>query len=368
MKIKIAVKELTRVLDQVLGVIPSKVTIPVFSYFKIEISGATGIASGTDLGMSIITTFKIEESDQPSGSMLLPAKLTQNFVSRLKTDSVTLSTDGASVRLRAGKGFDALIPGIPSEQFPVIESAPPGKFVLNLASLKKLIEQVESAAPSKESRFAIPVIQLESNETRLRAVATDGFRIGIADAAGNNGVFELQLPKTVLSNLKALKGDTVKFSESETNLFFVAEGTHLLVRKSPAKFPAYKRAIEGVYTTEAVLTVDSLKACVDQITPALDPDPHVSRGAYVSTTGEEIEIVVATKISSASDSVAAKITGEPAQAKLNPDFIGDFLGQATGDVKVEFLNARRPVRFSNGDNYQHFIMPVVDVAPEEAAK
>src|SRR6266699_3449252 len=53
--------------------------------------------------------------------------------------------------------------------------------VVNAHSLKTVIDQVSKVVPKRVGKYAIPAVKLESNGARLRAVASDGFRIAISE-------------------------------------------------------------------------------------------------------------------------------------------------------------------------------------------
>jgi DNA polymerase III sliding clamp (beta) subunit (PCNA family) len=202
----------------------------------------------------------------------------------------------------------------------------PEVFVVGKHSLKRLLDRVKDAVPSKAGRRSISAVKFESDGTRLRAVASDGFRIAIAE-----------VPITGLM-----------------------------------KFPSYEKAIARTdFKTELKFSAHSLRAALFQLKPALDRlNPKIA----VEVVGSEVRI-------SAGDAetvlVGAKISGENNKVALNPHFVSDFLSQVTDkpfscgyrialaeEVTMQIVDETTPVRLSNGPEYVHLVCPLLPEVPK----
>lgn len=358
MKIKIAVDQLSDVLKNASGVVQGKVTIEVLKYIKIVISGAKATAYASDLGMSIIQTFPILGlTDAPAGvaSFLLPVHKMQEILAALASQKeLNFDVTEKSVKVHVNKTWVKL-PMLPVDQFPEVEAAAATKFTIKLGTLKRLIRRVEVAVPSKESKFVSPIIHVEGTDALLRAVATDGFRIVVADAPGV-GALDVNIPKSALPLLKDLQGEDVAFSETETKYFFVTEKATLLIQKSVAKFPPYQRAMSIVFTTESKVPSPDLKGSIDVVKTVVDSsDPRV-----VIQTAENGLVFSASSVDGeAEDYLGVILTGSPARVTLNPNFILDYLAQTEGQATVlQFSGERGPVLLSTDATYRCFIMPI----------
>jgi DNA polymerase-3 subunit beta len=268
--------------------------------------------------------------------------------------------------MTSGK-FKAKMPTLPVADFPSIESRPGTKFTIKSGVLKHLIRRVEVAVPSKEGKFSIPVIHFEGTAELLRAVATDGFRIAVSDAPPV-GVFVLDLPKTALPVLKEFRGEEIQFSETETRFFFATDKEILQVQKSVAKFPAYQRALNSVFTASAPAPSNDFSntlALLDPLTDTTDPRTlmQIGNGAITLST---------TSVEGDGEEVLDAITeGNAFQATLNPKYIQDFLGQAEGQaVKIQGSTEKAPVLFSREDMhgpYRYYLMPIQPKSAEKKA-
>lgn len=373
MKIDIAVKDLAAILKKALGVVQTKVTIPVFSYVKFEVSGSVATITASDLGMTIIQQVVIAGSG--SGSFLLPAKKTQDFLDNLVgRDTVSIDAEGNTITLKSGKSRTKLAT-IPVAEFPIPEVKPVTAFSIKLSTLRLLIRKAEIAVPAKEGRYAQPVIQFESNGARLRAVATDGFRIDHYDATYTLPEFKILLVKDVFPLIKELTGEDidVEFAETETNLFLSTGKEKLLMRKSPAKFPGYEGAISRTtYVTSVAVPVGALKTAfsIARTTAGEGDDAAV----YIIVKEGVLSIYSTNAGGEESEDFpdGAVITGDTKnyKIKINPAFVLDFLGQA--DVAVTFWLAddKSLVKFypTNETNFLYYTMPMHDAAKTEEKK
>lgn len=367
MKIDVQASELAKKIQRALGVVQSKVTIPVLAFVKVEVLSVNEAKiSGSDLGMSMIQTVDITLKSEQAGTLLLPAKKISEIIANVPSNAVvSIDDEGGVLNIKAGK-YKGKIPTVAANLFPAIEARPETQFVINKAALKSVIEKVEVAAPTKAGRHSVASILLESNATTLRAVASDGFRIAIADQAGaGGGEFSIQLPKTLLGVLKEIPGVGVQFSESETNFFFLGEKEQILIRKPTTKFPAYQKALGMVgFVTTAEIPVPMFKqaiAVVNPVTDSKNPSVFLTFGG-----GAEMTVSSASTEGEAEDTVDIKFQGQPNKVKLNQNFILDFLNQAEGSATVQVINETSLVKLTNGEGFTYLVMPLLPEVKEAA--
>ena len=97
--------------------------------------------------------------------------------------SVTLSTEGERVVVRAGRSRFTLST-LPAAEFPVVEeinaaqtlSLPQGEF-------RRLIDKTHFSMAQQDVRYYLNGLLLETQESVLRAVATDGHRLALCEIA-----------------------------------------------------------------------------------------------------------------------------------------------------------------------------------------
>lgn len=370
MIIEVKVSEFKKKVARSLGVVQAKAIIPALSRVKLEVDGkGHAVMSASDLASSVIQSTDVTLKSTEPGTILLPAKMVDHMVGHLKGDApLTISTEGNTIHLKAGN-FKGKLAGLSVDQFPLIEAQPPIKYTLNREALVGVISKVEAAAPTKAGRHSVTSIQIESNATGLRAVASDGFRIAIADAPGaGGGEFTIQLPKSVLGLIKDIPNvnGVVSLAESETNFFFVAGDEQVLVRKPMTKFPPYQKALAlANFKTSFKASVDDFKYVLEGVSATVDGKvPAVVLNAdgtnvFLHATNEESNY--------SEETLITPVAGPAVTTKINPAFFNDFLGQAAGEVTVELIDTRSLIRLSNGANYRYLVMPLLPDTPKEQA-
>lgn len=333
-------------------------------YLKIDVDGSTARASGSAPGMSIIRSFRLQAAC-PISSICLPSKLTYDILKAIRNDTVTIERlpDANVVMLKSGR-FEAALPTIPNKdfEFPNIDEKPETRAVLDTAHLKTLISRVADVAPKKEGRFGLNQIQLESNGTSLRAVATDSARMVIADAPfAGNGIFTVFLQADASGAYRYITEitcGTVELFESSAAYFFKTAAEQLVVLKPSVKFPDYQKAISKASFT-ASLTVDStaLSSGIKRMLPVVDEDYPIT---LIEIRADELRLTTHSGHGRATVSVAIKLTGdhEHFNIHMNLEYVLDFLSQVEGEITLQFKDENSLVRLSSGDAYQHFIMPM----------
>jgi DNA polymerase III sliding clamp (beta) subunit (PCNA family) len=227
-----------------------------------------------------------------------------------------------------------------------------------------VITRVESACPEKCGRTTVSAIRIESDRKRLRAVATDDRRIAIADASGDWGVFTMLLPKHFLPLIKRRAGATVQFAESEASYFFRTDSVLLQSRKLPAAFPNYRKITDNVdpfLKSSVRVSSADLKSAIINILSILSTDDRKLADTTYAVRGQSL-LVSVNGSSMARGSVPVSAEGSEIAIRINSRFILDFLAQVDGEVTVQFSDEDNVVKLSKGDNFHHFVRPLLSEA------
>lgn len=366
MKIKANVGELLKKVQRAQMVIASKITIPVLSYLKLDVTQAlSGTLVASDLGASIVQTVPLELHSDP-GVLMLPARELGALLAGFKQDSdVILETDPTAqiIHIKNAK-FKGKLTTVAAATFPQLDPWPGAALVnFNAEALKRVTTRAEWAAPSKGGRVGEPSVLVESIGELLRAVATDGFRIVVSEVKGAGvGNHKWQFPKASINLLKDVPGTVISFAVSDNNYFFQGEGELLMVRKPSTVFPNWERALSQQYLTGAKVNVEALKEVITRV--QVFADEHSS--AILEVAGNELIVTLTNPATGEGvDRLDIELTDKvaPNKVRLNPKFLGEFLGNIEGAVLAEFSTERSLMRFTNDKaDYTYLLMPTA--APE----
>jgi DNA polymerase III sliding clamp (beta) subunit (PCNA family) len=360
MKITVRVNEFKRILEEARFVVPQKTNLPELAHVKVDVNAdKTATLCGCDLAKSLLQSFEVVEGD--AGTFLLPLKGARDLLQRHVGGTATIEADDQNVVITVG-AFTKRLRTKPAKHFPSIEVMPEDRHVISLKFLKRLIAQADTACPKKPFKQCVASVRLDSDGKKLRAIASDNYRIAIAEAhAGDCGEFEFQIPKTAIPLLERREGTKVEVGASATNLFFQTESAVLRFGKPVTKFPPVQKVLGLEKESEFIGTIkvasEALRLAVLRLNGTWDTKTP-------AVTFEARAGVLRMLTESGSASLEVETGGEPCTFKINPNMVLSCLSQMEGEVTVEYMNAQSLVRLSSG-NYRHLIVPL---KPEEPAK
>jgi DNA polymerase-3 subunit beta len=163
-------------LQKVIGVIPSKTSIPILSNILIELNETILKITGTDLEISISTEITVQPVE--SGALTIPAKLIVDIVRELPDIPIEINSDEKdNLTLKTEKGVYRLS-GENRDEFPnIIVDENEGEVVVNSKQLSRMINKTIFAVTTDELRTTLMGVYFQIFEHELRLVATDGHRL-----------------------------------------------------------------------------------------------------------------------------------------------------------------------------------------------
>jgi len=182
MKLTATREDLLAPLQSVIGVVERRQTMPVLANVLLSARDNRLAITGTDLEVELVAATKVG-LDQPGDITVPGRKLVDIFRALPDGVNVTLSTEGERVIVRAGRSRFTLST-LPAAEFPVVEeinasqtlSLPQGEF-------RRLIDKTHFSMAQQDVRYYLNGLLLETQESALRAVATDGHRLALCEMA-----------------------------------------------------------------------------------------------------------------------------------------------------------------------------------------
>jgi len=182
MKLTATREDLLAPLQSVIGVVERRQTMPVLANVLLSARDGRLAITGTDLEVELVAATKVG-LEQPGDITVPGRKLLDIFRALPEGVSITLSTEGERVSVRAGRSRFTLS-SLPAAEFPVVEeinaaqtlSVPQGEF-------RRLIDKTHFSMAQQDVRYYLNGLLLETQESALRAVATDGHRLALCEMA-----------------------------------------------------------------------------------------------------------------------------------------------------------------------------------------
>ena len=268
MKLTIERSTLMKALGHVQSVVERRNTIPILSNVLLSASDAGAVTfSATDLDMEIVDETAAQVSSP--GQITAPAHTLYEIVRKLPDGAeVELRCAGEDPRLSISAGRSRFnLPVLPAGDFPVMSSDGLSSRVSVAAdALARLIDKTRFAISTEETRYYLNGLYLhtvmEDGEAKLRAVATDGHRLALAEMPAPEGAVGLPgviVPRKTIQEARRLledAGEDVELQISQAKVRFeFGRAAALTSKVIDGSFPDYGRVIPK--DNQKVVTIDN---------------------------------------------------------------------------------------------------------------
>jgi len=361
MKLQVTQENLNRALGSVARVANSRTTLPILANVLIKTTNSRLSLSATNLDIAI--THYIGAKVSQEGSITVPARLMQDFVSSLPTGVINLDLEETKLRVTTDQ-YKSVVNGIMADDFPVMPAISGGtKWSVDAAHFKKGLQQVVFAASSDESRPVLTAVLLHTAAGKLYMAATDSYRLAEKELGSNKSDVNLLVPATAMHDLLRILGDfegTVQVTHNDQQVLFQVGDVELTARLVEGKYPDYKKLIPSSFETEVTLK----RADFVNVTKVSSLFARESAGSVtieVDEAGGTLSIrSVASQLGENTATANGKVRGS-GSITLNSRYLLDALGVLSGEsVNFGFNGKLEPTLLHDPEarDYGHIIMPL----------
>ncbi len=361
MKLQVTQENLSRALASVARTANTKSTLPILSNVLLKTVGNRLSIAATNLDIAI--THHIGSKIASEGSITVPARLMQDFVTSLPSGVIDLELEDNKLHIATDK-YKSTINGVSAEDFPVMPDITKGTTLnINAKVLKDAMQQVIVAASSDEARPVLTAIYMHTLEGELYFVATDSYRLAERKVMKTTDDVNLLLPANAMQDLLRIMPDDedeVKVTYDEQQVCFRVGDVELITRMIDGEYPNYRNLIPSSFEHSATMS----KSEFVNITKVSSLFARESAGSITLTTDEEKKELSITSIASqVGDNTAAataEVTGE-GSITLNSRYVLDALNVFHGSsVTLSFNGKLDASQLSDpaNDDYIHIVMPL----------
>lgn len=261
MKLNIQREDLLKPLQQVIGVVERRQTLPVLGNVLVNAARKTVKFTATDLEVELQAQVNMVV-DEP-GEITLPARKLLDICRALPDEAlIEISIRKERATLKSGNSRFTLAT-LPASEFPVVEKIKKGrKFTLPQAALLNLIDRTSFSMAQQDVRYYLNGLMLEHGEGTLRAVATDGHRLAMCEQAieGVEAGEQVIVPRKGIQELHRLLEDSDQVLQVEigsNHLRITTPDLRFTSKLIDGQFPDYQRVIPK--DADKVLTIDREK-------------------------------------------------------------------------------------------------------------
>ncbi len=259
-------------LQKVIGVIPSKTTIPILENVLLELQENKLQITGTDLEICISTELTV--NGDMDGACTVPAKSLNEILRELPEIPVEIQLeDKNKLSIRTQNGLYKL-GSQPKEEFPsIVLEESEGHFNIDSVLLSRMINKTIFAVSTDELRTTLMGVYFQLMADQFRCVSTDGHRLVKINNSQikspefhNNVIVPTKALALILRNIEALEEcQDIEISFGENHLIFKLDETFVYSKIIEGQYPKYENVIPVDNDKKMVVNKEELAAAVKRV-------------------------------------------------------------------------------------------------------
>ncbi len=260
MKFTMHREDLLKPLQAVQGVVERRQTLPILANILLIIDSGQLSVTATDMELELVASTELPDAE--AGEVTVPARKLVDICRSLPADAeIRLEVDGEQVQVRSGRSRFRLTT-LPAVDYPSSDRLTGElRVTVKEGELRRLLELTHFAMAHQDVRYYLNGLLLDIGEGLLRAVATDGHRLAIAEIPVQTGDAARQVivPRKGISELLRLlgNGDEEVIIEVGSNAIQIAlPEVRLTSKLIDGKFPDYRRVVPKGEDSDKTVVVD----------------------------------------------------------------------------------------------------------------
>ncbi|WP_114240982.1 DNA polymerase III subunit beta [Dyella sp. C9] len=364
MQFSIQREALLKPLQQVVGVVERRQTLPVLANLLVKVADGKVSMTGTDLEVEMIATTGADKL--VDGEITIPARKLFDIVRALPDGAhIELKLNGDRVALNAGRSRFTLAT-LPATEFPTIDEIElVERVTLPEEVLRDLMDRTAFAMANQDVRYYLNGMLLDLQEHTLRCVATDGHRLALKETKLESKVAarrQIIIPRKGVNELVGL------FETGEGQVELEFGRNHLRVRRGDVvftsklidgRFPDYEAVIPLGADKHATLDREILRGAL-QRAAILSNEKY--RGVKLELSPGKLRIVAHNpEQEEAVEELEAETVVSDLAVGFNVGYLLDALGALRGErARLNLRDAQSSclVQEDDSDQARHVIMPL----------
>lgn len=255
MKVNIERSNLLPTLNLVSSVVEKTQTMPMLSHIYLRMENSKLVIVASDLEVEVSET--IAEVGGENGEFTISMQKIFDISRMLPEKSqISIHPEKGKAVLTSGRGRYTL-KTLPANEFPrIVEDKWEDKFTISQSVLKSVLEKTAFSMAVQDVRYYLNGILFQLSKKMLRAVATDGHRLGQTDVDIKLDVKESRdviVPRKAVNEIVRFIGGADEESNADTELTVEVSPNHLRLTKGETsiitklidgKFPEFKDTLE----------------------------------------------------------------------------------------------------------------------------
>ncbi len=361
MKLQVTQENLAKALNTVARVAHSRSSLPILSNVLLKTTDNRLSIAATNLDIAI--THTIGSKIAKNGSITVPARLMQDFVSSLPDSVLDLELTDNKLHITTEQ-YQSTINGVSAEDFPIMPAITKGStWQVAAADFKKALSQVVFAASADDARPVLTGVYFHSTNSGIAMAATDSYRLAEHILPKAKNAVNFLVPASAAADLLRIISDTEEevsvTHDNQQVLFQVGEVT-MVARLIDGQYPDYRKLIPAKFSTVAKLSkADFLN--IAKVSSLFARESAGSITIKVDRASKSVSInAVASQLGENTATADAEVSGS-GEVTLNSRYLIDGLNAFSGQtIEFCFNGKLEPciLRSSDDEHYLHLVMPL----------
>lgn len=332
-------------LQFVASVVRGQMTVPILHHVLLSASPTAMHVTATTLDIEV--TCDVSGKGRGEWQATAPARLISGVVGAAEED-VSIEPDGEDLVLSAGRARHRLR-GLPADDFPALQrDEDPAVIEFSAEDFSFLFGTVAYAMSDEQTRIYLNGIYLHALDGRLKACATNGHVLALAELPGEDLAPDLAgiVSREAIGVMLKARGDDFKLSVGPRKAQLDGGGTTILSKLVAGTFPDYQRVIpQPGAALGATVAVDALAGALRQVMPLCS-----EKARPVKIECGDGSLLVSVRNPDAGDSqvsVPAEVKGDIIFG-VNGGYLGDMLKALPDGVEqiaIALASPGDPIRF-----------------------
>ncbi len=248
MKFQIEKENLLNPLQQIIGAVEKRQTMPALSNVLLRTTENSLTLTATDLEIELVSQIAMIV-DEP-GEITVPARKLLDICKSLPNEAlINFTVNDNKALVQSGRSRFSLAT-LPANDFPALDAINSVyEFEITQKTLRDIIDKTAFAMAQQDVRYYLNGLMLEVSANYLRAVATDGHRLAYCEKETSADIADIKqviLPRKGVLELVRLLGDTddiVKITLGSNHLQVEFNELRLTSKLIDGRFPDYNRVM-----------------------------------------------------------------------------------------------------------------------------
>ncbi len=364
MKFTTSRENLLTPLQQVVGVIEKRQTLPILSNVLIRLSQNRLEFTGTDLEVQLVTQSVTDSGED--GQVTVPARKLLDICRLLPEGSAVNVDSGADkISIKSGRSRFSLST-LPADNYPAFDiSSPEVEVSLSSRILKKAMEKTLYAMALQDVRYYLNGLLLDLDGGLLRTVSSDGHRLAVYEETLEGTRLEPRqviIPRKGVLELYRLLGDQdeiISLGIAPNNIRVLMGTVSFSAKLIEGRFPDFRRVMPRDISKTIHIEKDLFKSALTRVAVL---STEKIKGVSLEVEGDTMKLQAQNpEHEEAEEELEVRMEGEGLSVGFNAAYLLDAINNVdAGEVKLSFTDAANSCLIEDPQNqkYKFIVMPM----------